>query len=447
MITLERENGASLVANAPHNAKRSERARGRLTASLAALALLAICASVLIGIDGQSAAATSRPPIIAYRGLGAWVDLFDASAWNDPTGTVADMAARGVRTLFIETSNFHWPSDLNKADVLSQFISQAHAHGMRVVAWYLPQLKDLDHDLARCQAAIQFRTADGQSFDSFSLDIEDSSVKPASTRTARLLTLSNQLRAFVGSGYPLGAIIPSPTGMTIHASYWPDFPYEQLAAVYDVIVPMGYYTYHVHGYAKVFAETAQNFTIIREQTGNPRIPIHIIGGLAGNSSLTEVRAFVRCVRQYGVLGASLYDYATTKAAAWRLLSFISVNPRPGLPMPAPIGYTGILGNVPREDSSHPKEVFFDAGTLQGAQVLHYRIYDAQKSEVWLLVNWNNIGPLPAGPAGRWSRERTIVIPADELTTTGANVIGFVTHGNFPHWSVWGVRGVSLTPAP
>ena len=421
-------------------------ARGRLTASLAALALLAICASVLLVIDGQSAAATGRPSIMAYRGLGAWVDLYDASAWKDPTGTVAGMAARGVRTLFIETSNYHWPSDLNKADALSQFITQAHAHGMRVVAWYLPQLKDLGHDLARCRAAIDFRTADGQRFDSFSLDIEDSSVKPASTRSARLLTLSRRLRAFVGSGYALGAIIPSPTGMTIHASYWPNFPYKKLAAVYDVIVPMGYYTYHVHGYAKVFAETAQNFTIIREQTGSPRIPIHIIGGLAGDSSPTEVRAFVRCVRQYGALGASLYDYATTKAADWRLLSFIPVNPRPGLPMPALIGYPGILGNVPRGDSAHPKEVFFDAGTLQGAQVLHYRVYDAQKSEVWLLVNWNNIGPLPAGPAGRWSRERTIVIPADKLIATGANVIGFVARGSFPHWSVWGVREVRLAPA-
>jgi hypothetical protein len=323
-------------------------------------------------MGGRATAAPARPPIMAYRGLGAWVDLFDSAAWKDPAGTIAGMAAHGVRTLYIETSNYKWPSDLNQPDALAQFITQAHAHGMQVVAWYLPQLKDLSYDLARCQAALQFRTTDGQRFDSFALDVEDSSVTPVGTRTSRLLTLSGRLRAAAGSRYPLGAIIPSPTGMTIHASFWPGFPYRQLAAIYDVMVPMGYYTYHVHGSAAVFAETSQNFTIIREQTGDPRIPIHMIGGLAGSSSMAEVQAFVRCVRQFGGLGASLYDYATTKANAWQFLDLVPVNPRPGLPMPAPIGYPGILGNVPHKDSAHPKEVFFDAGTVTGALVLHYR---------------------------------------------------------------------------
>ena len=324
---------------------------------------------------------------------------------------------------------------------------QAHVHGMKVVAWYLPQLKDLAYDLRRCKAALDFRTADGQRFDSFGLDIEDSSVTPASARTTQLLTLSGELRAAVGAGYPLGAIIPSPTGMTIHASFWPDFPYKQLAAIYDVMVPMGYYTYHVHGYAKVFAETANNFTIIREQTGDPRIPIHVIGGAAANSSTAEVQAYVRCVREYGGLGASLYDYGTTKAGAWQFLNLVPVNPRPGLPMPAALGYSGILGNVPRSDTAHPKEVFFDAGILTGSQVLHYRLYDAQKHEVRLLVNWNSIGLLPAGPARKWTKERTIAIPASSLNATGSTIITFVARGNFPTWSVWGVRDVSLTPAP
>jgi hypothetical protein len=55
--------------------------------------------------------------------------------------------------------------------------------------------------------------------------------------------------------------------------------------------------------------------------------------------------------------------------------------------------------------------------------------------------------LPAGPARRWSTERTVVIPADKMSATGGTVIAFVARGNFPNWSVWGVRGVSLTPAP
>jgi len=436
-------NGARPAPAAPETAHTS-RPHRRLTA---ALALLGVCAFALLSTGGRAAGASARPSIMAYRGLGAWVDLYDTASWNDPADIVAAMATHGVRTLFIETSNFHWPSDLSRPHALSQFITQAHAHGMEVVAWYLPRLKNLDHDLRRCKAALRFRTADGQRFDSFGLDIEDSSVTPVSTRSARLLTLSRRLRAIVGRRYPLGAIIPSPTGMTIHATFWPDFPYKKLAAIYDVMVPMGYYTYHVHGYAKVFKETSQNFTIIRRQTGDARIPIHIIGGLAGDSSKSEVQAFVRCVRQFGGLGASLYDYATTKINAWQFLDLIPVNPRPGLPMPAPVGYAGILGNVPHKDSAHPKEVFFDAGKLKGAQVLHYRIYDAQQHEVRLLVNWHDMGPLPAGPTQRWSAERTMVIPTDSLNPTGATLIGFVSRGAYPTWSIWGVRGVSLTPAP
>jgi hypothetical protein len=412
-----------------------------------ALALIVVCASVVLTTDGRAAAAAARPPIMAYRGLGAWADLFDSAYWKDPAAAISGMAVHGVRTLYIETSNWHWPSDLNQPAALSTFITQAHAHGMKVVAWYLPQLKDLAFDLRRCQAALDFRTADGQRFDSFGLDVEDTSVMPVSTRTERLLALSAQVRAAAGTDYPLGAIIPSPTGMTIHASFWPNFPYKQLAAIYDVIVPMGYYTYHVHGYAKVFAETANNFTIIREQTGDQRIPIHVIGGTAADSSTAEVQAYVRCVREYGGLGASLYDYGTTKAGAWQFLNLVPANPRPGLPMPAALGYAGILGNVPRSDSAHPKEVFFDAGILKGSQVLHYRLYDAQKHEVRLLVNWNSIGLLPAGPARKWTKERTITIPAASLNATGATVITFVARDNFPTWSVWGVRGVSLTPAP
>ena len=317
---------------------------------------------------------------------------------------------------------------------------------MKVVAWYLPQLKDLTFDLRRCTAAIEFRTTDGQRFDSFALDIEDSSVTPASARSAQLLKLSRQLRAVVGDGYPLGAIIPSPTGMTMNVSYWPGFPYRQLAAIYDVMVPMGYYTYHVQRYDDVFAETEQNVTTIREQTGDPRIPIHVIGGLAGDSTMADVQAFVHCVREYGCLGASLYDFATTNANAWQFLDLMPVNPRPGFPLPAPLGYAGILGNVPHRDDAHPKEVFFDVGTLSGAQVLHYRAYNAQKDEIRLLVNWNDMGLLPAGPARRWSAERTLEIPADKLNASGATSIAFVAQGDYPHWSVWGVRDVRLTPA-
>ena len=47
-------------------------------------------------------------PVRSYRGLGTWVDLYDAKAWDHPASAVSDMRAHGVRTLYLETSNYRW---------------------------------------------------------------------------------------------------------------------------------------------------------------------------------------------------------------------------------------------------------------------------------------------------------------------------------------------------
>jgi hypothetical protein len=394
-----------------------------------------------------SGRAGSRPghpaQLVAYRGLGSWVDLYDASAWNDPAAAVQDMAAHGVRTVFLETANYHNPSSstVYRPDQVAAFIQACHARGMYVVAWYLPGFKNLDKDYNRSAAAIDFRTSDGQKFDSFGLDIEDSSVKPASERSARMKTLSERIRAHVGASYPLGGITPSPKGMTINDTYWPAFPYKTVADIYDVILPMGYYTYHVDGYNKVYSETLDNVRIVREQVGLDTIPIHLIAGLGDKSSGGETTAFVRATRETGILGASMYDWSTTGAEDWAPLANVRFNPveKPALPLALP--YVPALGNCP-QDSSHPKEVFYTAKGATAERVLHFRLWDVQADEVRLVVNWQDAGALDPGPKGKWSGVRSLAIPASMLDKT-RNVIGFVAAGDAPDWKRWGVREVSL----
>jgi hypothetical protein len=269
-------------------------------------------------------AAPAQPTLDAYRGLGSWVDIYDDRAWKDPSAAVADMAKHGVRTLYIETSNSRSSFVLKDSSALETFIRESHSHGMLVVAWYLPDMTSPSTDYSRIVQAIRFRTSDGQKFDSFALDIESDAVKSESTRNKALASLSTKIRGLVGDSYVLGAIIPSPTGLAKKSGYWDTFPYEMVAKKYDVFVPMGYYTYHGHGASLAYSDTMSNVRILRAQKGCLKTPIHMIGGIAQNSSTSEVQSFVRGVVESRCIGGSLYSWPGTTSAHWQKLKAIKL---------------------------------------------------------------------------------------------------------------------------
>lgn len=262
------------------------------------------------------------PSLDAYRGLGSWVDLYDTRAWKDPAATVRDMAKHGVRTLYVETANFNAPSAIYKPAAQREFITEAHAHHMRVVAWYLPSIKPGSVDMSRIREAIEFETADGQRFDSFALDIEATEVHSVSARNRDLEALSKEIRSMVGPKYELGAIIPSPVGLKRKHGFWDHFPYTMLPKYYDVILPMGYYSFHTSSASGAYSDARGNVRIIRSQPGCSTIPIHLIGGIAENSNGREVRAFVRGVNDDKLIGASLYGWPGTSAEEWKALSAV-----------------------------------------------------------------------------------------------------------------------------
>lgn len=259
----------------------------------------------------------------AYKGLGMWVDIYDDSAWKDPTAAVADMAKHGVRTLYLETGNSRSSFTIKSPAATREFIRAAHAKKMYVVAWYLPDMTNLSKDYKRIKAAIDFRTSDGQKFDSFALDIESGAIKKVSARNKALTTLSAKIRAYVGASYHMGAIIPSPVGLSKKGGYWGDFPYQMCAEKYDVFVPMSYYTYHGKGATAAYKDTLENVRILRSKPGCKDEPIHLIGGIAGRqSTAAETRAFVRAVNESDIFGASLYSWPGTDGGDWKALSAI-----------------------------------------------------------------------------------------------------------------------------
>lgn len=262
------------------------------------------------------ASAQAAPDLSPYRGLGTWIDIYDPTAWNDPEGTVSAVAARGVATLYLETSNDRAATDLFRADRLGRLLDAAHAEGIEVVAWYLPSFANLKRDLRRSLAAIRFRSPSGERFDGFALDIESPTVRSPARRSARLLTLSHRLRNAVGPGRALGAITPSPRGMELSPTYWPGFPWADLGGLYDVFLPMTYFTYRVEGGAAAAAYLTRSIAIVREETGLADVPIHLIGGIGDRTSKAEARGFMRAVAACGPIGYSIYDFFTTRNATW-----------------------------------------------------------------------------------------------------------------------------------
>ncbi len=281
----------------------------RIAAVLAVLAAVCACTAA-------SGHADDERDLSAYTGLATWVDLYDPRILARPESAVAEMAEHDVRTLFFETSNYQMSRGIVRPDRVDRFIAAAHANGLLIVAWYLPSLTELERDLRRSLAAVNYTTSTGEQFDSFALDIEATLVRSPALRNARLLRLSRRLRAAAPPEMALGAIVPSPRGMQLLPWYWPGFPLAQLARSFDVFLPMGYFTYRPHYRGGSAAYTLSNIRLLREGTGNPLLPVHAIGGLAGVATPGQVRGFERAARTGAAIGSSLYDFASTTSRQW-----------------------------------------------------------------------------------------------------------------------------------
>lgn len=280
----------------------------RLVLAVVVLALLAPAA------PGGATSTYRRGP---FAGLGTWVDIY-ATEWADPEAAVAAMARHGVRTLYLETGNYSHAEHVFRPYAAGRFIDAAHAAGIRVVAWYLPSFLILKQDQAKALGAIRFKSATGQRFDGFALDVEATNVRSLALRNHRLLTLSARLRHAVHRNYPLGAITPSPVGMS--PSYWPNIPYRSLTRFYKAFLPMAYSTLReIHTQAGTRAFLVSTVLDIRAASGNPTFAIHIIGGLSASYGPKETAGFVQAVAQTKPFGYSLYAFGQTTPAAWRAL--------------------------------------------------------------------------------------------------------------------------------
>lgn len=282
--------------------------------------LLVLAALLLAMLTSASSGGAARPRHTSpFAGLGSWVDIYSTKALSDPEAAVATMAQHGVRTIYFETGNYSHNAPIVWPDAAGRFIDAAHAAGLRIVAWYLPSFLNVRLDARRAVAAMRFRSSTGERFNGFALDIEATKVRSLALRDRRLLFLSARLRHAVPHRYPLGAITPSPVGMSPY--FWPDIPYSSLTHYYKAFLPMAYSTLRgLHGRASTTAYLTSTVSDIRAASGDPRFPVHLIGGLSGSMGRQATAGFMRAVRQTKLLGFSLYNYDQMTPALWRALS-------------------------------------------------------------------------------------------------------------------------------
>jgi len=291
----------------------------------------------------------SKNSIDSYRGLGAWVDSFDA----DPNylrgyatvlpSDVIEMSENKVRTLFLQSSRSKDRSNKLISDpwYLAEFLLNAHASNVDVVAWYLPKWDVSDgEDLKRMLALSNFEVL-GHKFDGLALDIEwNGDDLEHQERSARLVELSENLRRNLGDRV-LGAIVMPPVVTdVINPNFWPEFPWADLENLYDVWLPMNYWSFRTEEHADPNYYNSENIKLLRKNLENRDIFVHPIGGvgLADGTALPDpgeplatiddLEGFVSSLTVSDAIGGSIYDWATTGPVARKQLAenFVLIYP-------------------------------------------------------------------------------------------------------------------------
>jgi hypothetical protein len=252
----------------------------------------------------------------AYRGLGSWIDVYD---WSETYGGgavgLADidrMASLGVQTLYIQPTRWDAETVLLEPDRLLSLINRARADGMRVVAWYLPDLGDDNTDWQRLTAIAQLP------IDGLGIDIESRKVPDVAERNRRVVALSQALRAQFPNDVLSAIVLPPVVMEDVNPNYWPDYPWADIAPYYDVWMPMSYWTNRLasSGWRDAYTYTAVNIDRVRDHIGNPGAIVSTIGGIGDETSVDDVARMQWAAAERGVIGAGLYDYRTTADDLW-----------------------------------------------------------------------------------------------------------------------------------
>jgi hypothetical protein len=261
-----------------------------------------------------------------YAGVGTWLSRYRITrefGGAEPPVAPSDvdaMADAGVRTLYLQPAadDPRYPGLLS-ADLLGEFLVRAHARDLQVVAWYLPHFDDIAGDLRRLRQVEDFR-ADGHGFDAIALDIEFTDAVELAPRNAALIALSTQLRTALPD-VELGAIVLPPVVTDLlNTDYWPGFPWQELRGLYDVWLPMAYWSNRSEeGFTDPHRYVGENIARVRGHLDDPCAVVSVIGGYDVQETAADYAAMARAATEQRAVGVSVWDWPTTPPATWPAL--------------------------------------------------------------------------------------------------------------------------------
>ena len=88
----------------------------------------------------------------------------------------------------------------------------------------------------------------------------------------------------------------------------------------DAFAPMIYTGGAFKGFDATYGYVTRALRLLRVQTGDPDVAIHVAGGVADRLGAEELAGFSAAVADDGAtIGVSLYDWATTPRWMWAVL--------------------------------------------------------------------------------------------------------------------------------
>lgn len=257
------------------------------------IVLFALIAAIGLVRQNTLAAGTLSPSDGLADGPGIWVNM-----WHYPEGDVdaycQSLHAKGIRNIFIQTSRSNTEAICHK-EQLGVLIDACHRYKIRVIAWSFGELFNPVADADKLVAAARFQSPHGQHIDAVAANLE----KDLSAN--KVEAYSKHLRAELGAGFPMVAVVYSPLNKAPQVAR---IPWKMLGEYYDVIAPMNYWN------SRYQAQDPYNYTLstikqVRELVGRPDVEIHVIGDGMGTHA-PAIEQFFKACQTGNATSASIY---------------------------------------------------------------------------------------------------------------------------------------------